>query len=86
MVRIAATFCPVVILALFWKDYSEKGAIASMISGFLCVPFFKFVVQPMEGIGVYFEKLEVLAPSFLLSMLVGWVFSKVYPARTDIAR
>jgi sodium/proline symporter len=28
---IAATFCPVIILSLFWKGYSEKGAIASMI-------------------------------------------------------
>lgn len=83
---IAATFCPVVILSLFWKGYSEKGAIASMITGFLCVPFFKFVVQPMEGVGVYFEKLDVLAPSFLLAMMAGWVFSKLYPAQANAAR
>ena len=25
---IAATFCPMIILTLFWKNYSEKGAIA----------------------------------------------------------
>ena len=31
---IAATFCPVIILSLFWKSYSEAGAIASMVSGF----------------------------------------------------
>ncbi len=76
---IAASFCPVIILSLFWKNYSEAGAIASMIAGFLCVPFFKFVVTNMEGIGPYFEKLDVLAPSFLISMIVGWVFSKLYP-------
>jgi sodium/proline symporter len=76
---IAATFCPVIILSLFWKGYSEKGAIASMLTGFACVPFFKFVVQPMGQIGVYFEKLDVLAPSFLLAMVAGWIVSKLYP-------
>ncbi len=76
---IAASFCPVIILSLFWKGYSEAGAIASMIAGFLCVPFFKFVVINMDGIGPYFEKLDVLAPSFLISMILGWVFSKLYP-------
>lgn len=78
---IAATFCPVIILSLFWKGYSEQGAIASMISGFACVPLFKFVFQEMEGVGIYFEKLDVLFPSFLIAMLVGWVFSKVFPPK-----
>ena len=81
---IAASFCPVIILSLFWKAYSEAGAIASMIAGFLCVPFFKFVVTNMEGIGPYFEKLDVLAPSFLISMIVGWVFTKLYPRREEL--
>lgn len=76
---IAATFCPVIILSLFWKPYSESGAIASMITGFLCVPFFKFVIQPMDTIGPYFEKLDVLAPSFLLAMISGWIFTKIKP-------
>ena len=80
---IAATFCPVIILTLFWKGLSEKGAIAAMIAGFLCVPFFKFVIAPMEGIGPYFEKLDVLGPSFAISMLVAFVFSKVYPPTKD---
>lgn len=78
---IAATFCPVIILSLFWKGYSEQGAIASMISGFACVPLFKFVFQEMEGVGIYFEKLDVLFPSFLIAMLVGWFFSKVFPPK-----
>lgn len=78
---IAATFCPVIILSLFWSKYSEKGAIASMITGFACVPFFKFVVQGMEGIGPYFEKLDVLTPSFLLAMIAGYIVSKIYPPK-----
>jgi sodium/proline symporter len=82
---IAASFCPVIILTLFWKGYSEAGAIASMITGFLCVPFFKFVVVNIEGIGPYFEKLDVLAPSFLISMILGWVFSKLYPVKIAVS-
>ena len=78
---IAAPFCPVIILSLFWKGYSEKGAIASMISGFLCVPLFKFVFQELDTVGIYFQKLDVLAPSFLIAMIFGWIFSKIYPPK-----
>lgn len=76
---IAASFCPVIILTLFWKGLSEKGAIASMITGFLCVPIIKFVIQEIDGIGAYFEKLDVLGPSFAISMVVAFVVSKMYP-------
>lgn len=76
---IAATFCPVIILSLFWKGYSEKGAIASMISGFIAVIVIKFVIQDLEGIGDYFVALDVLAPAFLVAMVFGWLFSKIYP-------
>ncbi len=75
---IAAAFCPVIILSLFWKGYTERGAIASMITGFLCVPLFKFVFQNMETVGAYFEKLDVLAPSFAIAMIAGWVVSKFF--------
>jgi len=68
---IAATFCPVIILSLFWSKYNEAGAIASMITGFLCVPLFKFVVPNIEGVGPLIEKLDVLGPSFFISMVVG---------------
>lgn len=78
---IAATFCPVIILSLSWKGYSEKGAIASMITGFTSVILFKFVVSNMEGIGAYFKELDVLAPSFALAMIVGYIVSKIFPAK-----
>lgn len=76
---IAATFCPVIILSLFWKGFSEKGAIASMIAGFLSVPFFNFYLQKLDTYGAYFEKMDVLAPSFLIAMIFGFVFSKIFP-------
>jgi SSS family transporter len=78
---IAATFCPVIILSLFWKGYSEKGAIASMITGFTSVILFKFVFSNMEGIGAYLKELDVLAPSFALAMIVGFIFSKIFPPK-----
>jgi len=75
---IAAAFCPVIILSLFWKGYTEKGAIASMISGFLCVPLFKFVFQELDTVGEYFIKLDVLAPSFAIALFMGWIVSKFF--------
>jgi sodium/proline symporter len=76
---IAATFCPVIILSLFWKAYSEAGAIASMISGFLSVILVKFVLQESETLGIYFEKIDVLLPSFLIALGFGWLFTKLMP-------
>jgi sodium/proline symporter len=81
---IAATFCPVIILSLFWKGYSEQGAIASMIAGFLCVPLFKFYFQRLPEVGEYFVKLDVLAPSFLVAMIFGYIFSKIYPPSLNV--
>jgi len=83
---IAATFCPVIILSLFWKGYSEKGAIASMISGFLSVMLFKFVLQELDDLGPYFVELDVLAPSFAIAMITGWIFSKMYPPKNQMVK
>lgn len=83
---IAATFCPVVILTLFWKGYSEKGAMASMISGFVSVILFNFVFKEMPDVGPYFVALDVLAPSFAVAMLVGFVVSKAYPPRAEAVK
>ena len=72
---IAATFCPVIILSIFWNGYTERGAIASMVSGFISVIVIKFVFQNIDGIGKYFAAIDVLAPSFLIAMFFGWMFS-----------
>ena len=74
---IACTFCPMMILSLFWKDYTENGAIASMITGFLCIPLFKFAMPAIPEIGIYFNQLTEMPPSFLLSFLVGIGVSKL---------
>ena len=74
---IAATFCPVIILSLFWKKYTEKGSISSMIAGFLCVPFFKFYVSELTFVGPYIKSLDVMFPSVILAMFAGWFVSTV---------
>jgi len=72
---IAATFCPVIIMSLFYEKFSERGAIVSMITGFLCVPFFKFIVPRFESVGHYADKLDVMLPSVALAMFCGWLTS-----------
>ena len=44
---IAATFCPTMILSLFWSKLTSMGAKCSMIAGFMCVPLFSFAVPPL---------------------------------------
>ena len=52
-----------------------------MVTGFISVILLKFVVANMEGIGEYFQELDVLAPSFLLAMIAGYIVSKIYPPK-----
>ena len=76
---IAATFCPVIIMAVFWKGLTEKGAIASMLMGFVSIPIFKFIVPKIEYIGPYFEKLDVMFPSVIIAIILGWIVSVYVP-------
>jgi len=78
---IAATFCPTIILSLFWNGITTRGAAAAMISGFLAVPLFKFAVPPLleslgyEVIASYLVSLDVLLPAFIVGFLFGVLVS-----------
>ena len=72
---ISATFCPVMILSLFWAGLTGRGVVAGMITGFFSVPLFKFVVSDLPGIGEFFSALSELPPSFALAFLVAIVVS-----------
>ena len=74
---IASTFCPTIILSLFWKGFTEKGAIAAMIAGFFTVPFTKFVLTNLDSYGIYFDKIDVMAPAFTIGLLAGYIGSKL---------
>ncbi len=82
---IAATFCPVIILSLFWKGLNRAGAIAGMVSGFFGVIFFKFWPSWALAVGVVeipaffkdFAKMEELAPSLVVSLVAAVVVSRL---------
>lgn len=72
---IAATFCPTIILSLFWRRMTARGALAAMSTGFLCIPLFKFVMPLLPVVGPAFGALEEMAPAFLLGGFAGIVVS-----------
>ena len=72
---IAATFCPTMILSLYWKGMTRNGALAAMVTGFVAVPVFKFGATSLPGLGPYFGELAELPPAFLAGALAGVVVS-----------
>jgi len=72
---ISATFCPTMILSLFWSKMTARGALAAMIVGFLCVPIFKFAVPVLPVVGQFFAQLGELPPAFFLSGLAAVIVS-----------
>jgi sodium/proline symporter len=76
---IAATFCPALILALSWPRYHVRGALASMLTGAICIPVFKFAVPLIPDWGPVLSKAEELGPSFLVSLLAGILVTLLSP-------
>ncbi|PKN54168.1 MAG: hypothetical protein CVU56_28010 [Deltaproteobacteria bacterium HGW-Deltaproteobacteria-14] len=76
---LSATFGPTVVLSLFWKRFTAKGALAAMITGFTSMLFFEFVGPHLGDAGPYLAKLTSLPPAFLLSLLAGVVVSRMSP-------
>ncbi|MFT5291148.1 MAG: sodium/proline symporter [Planctomycetota bacterium] len=78
---IAATFCPTMILSLYWSGLTARGAKCAMIAGFLAVPFFKFAAPVLlSSIGLDYwvarlADLDVLLPSFVIGFLVAIIVS-----------
>ncbi len=72
---IAATFCPTMILSLFWSGMTARGALVAMVTGFLSVPLFKFGAPQLPLVGNAFAQLAELPPAFALSGLAGVLVS-----------
>ena len=70
---IAATFCPMMILALAWPRYNAPGALASMVSGIVAIPLFTFGVPRIPVWGALLSRAEAFAPAFAVSLLAGVV-------------
>ncbi len=78
---IAATFCPTIVLSLFWTKLTSLGAKCSMVAGFCSVSIFKFAIPPLldaagfDGLNDALAALDVLPPSFAVGMIVAVVVS-----------
>jgi sodium/proline symporter len=78
---IAATFCPTIVLSLFWSKLTALGSKCSMIAGFCSVPLFEFAAPPlldalgMDALRDGLFALKVLPPSFAVGMIVAIVVS-----------
>jgi Na+/proline symporter len=68
-----------IILSLFWTGFTERGAIAAMLTGFFMTIVSKFVLQELDGIGAYFGALETMPPSFLAALIVGYLVAMTWP-------
>lgn len=71
-----ATFGPVMLFSLFWRDTTRLGAIFGMLTGGIAVFVWKYLVRPMGGAWDIYE----LLPAFLLSCIVILCVSKVTSA------
>ena len=67
---ISSAFVPVIVLSLFWKGITLKGAAASMIVGFLTAIIWKLTMGHI---------LYEMIPAFALSTLAAVVVSKLDP-------
>ena len=72
---ISATFCPTMILSLYWSKLTARGALAAMLAGFASVPFFKFIAPQLPLVGDSFAALSELPPAFVVSTIVAIVVS-----------
>ena len=78
---LAATFCPTIILSLFWRGMTARGALWAMVVGFVAMLTFEFLLPGIDGIGPWISKLTSLPPAFLLGFLAGWLGSVTDPKR-----
>lgn len=74
---IAATFCPAIILSLSWKGFNLNGVIASMLVGFLGIPFFKFAAPTFPAVGPYFALLGEMFPAVVCALIAGVIASNI---------
>jgi len=70
---LSSAFCPVIILSLFWKGMTLKGAIAGMISGFLTAIIWKLTLGHL---------LYEMIPAFMFALLMAWIVSKLTKPQT----
>ncbi len=68
-----ATFGPLMLFSLFWKNATKEGAIAGMLTGGIMVFVWKLLLKPMGGVFGIYE----LLPAFVLSSLAIVIVSNI---------
>ena len=62
---------PVTVLSLVWRRYNAQGALASMTTGLVAVPVFKFALPLAPGWGPLAACAEELTPAFVVALAAG---------------
>ena len=68
-----ATFGPVVLAALFWKDANKYGAIAGLLTGGVTIFVWKYCISKLGGVFAIYE----LLPAFVIAVLTIVIVSKL---------
>lgn len=77
-----ATFGPIMIMSLFWRETTKEGALAGIVTGGVMVFVWKLLIKPLGGIFGIYE----LLPAFLLSLLAIVLVSKMTPKNPEVLR
>lgn len=76
---LGASFGPLTILSLYWRDANGKGALAGMITGAAMVLIWHNLIAPLGGIWAIYE----LLPAFVLGLVVNVIVSKATGGASD---
>ena len=68
-----AAFGPTMILALFWRRFNYKGAVSSIITGFIVSVFWMFAFNKGDASWIYPTNLYELVPGFVIGIIVAIV-------------
>lgn len=68
-----ASFGPVILLSLFWKNMTRTGAVAGMVIGGVTSALWPLLGKTFENVALF--KLYEIIPGFLLAGLAVYVFS-----------
>ena len=68
---LGATFGPIVLMSVYWRDMTRNGAIAGMLTGGLTV-----IIWPLVTSGAFAEVYELL-PGFFFAILAIFIVSKM---------
>ena len=71
-----AAFGPAIILALYWKRFTYKGAVAGIVAGFLMDAFWYCCFSgSVEKLTIFNTGLYEIIPGFIFSLIVAIVVS-----------